>query len=215
MRRPDTGPSARAIWLDGLYAVTPDTADSAWLLPRVEAVLAGGATLVQYRNKSGNSALRRKQAAAIQTLCRRHGAWFLINDDVELAETLGADGVHLGRSDTGITTARQQLGTQAIIGATCHDRPDLAQAAVRDGASYVAFGALFPSHTKPETVSAPPALFAGLPPLDVPLAAIGGITPANAARAWQTGVDMLAVIGGLFEAADPREAARAILAARC
>ena len=204
----------RPIWLDGLYAVTPDTSDSAWLLPRVAAVLAGGASLVQYRNKSRDTALRREQAAAIRALCRQHGAWFIVNDDVGLAEEVGADGVHLGQGDTSLCAARQRLGPHAIIGATCHDQPALAVQAVGNGASYVAFGALFPSRSKPEAISAPLALFAALPPLEVPCVAIGGITPANAALAWQTGVDMLAVIGGLFDAPAPDEAARAILAAR-
>lgn len=201
-------------WLDGLYAVTPDTSDSAWLLPRVAAVLTGGARLVQYRNKSRDAALRREQATAIQALCRRHGAGFIVNDDVGLAEELGADGVHLGQGDTSLCVARQQLGPHAIIGVTCHDQPALAIQAVGNGASYVAFGALFPSRSKPEVVSAPLSLFAGLPQLDVPCVAIGGITAANAALAWRTGVDMLAVIGGLFDAPAPDEAARAILAAR-
>lgn len=205
---------SRPAWLDGLYAVTPDTSDSAWLLPRVAAVLAGGASLVQYRNKSRDTALRREQAAAIQALCRRHGAGFIVNDDVELAAELGADGVHLGQSDTSLCVARQRLGPHAIIGATCHDQAALAIQAVGNGANYVAFGALFPSRSKPEVVSAPLSLFAGLPPLAVPCVAIGGITAANAALAWRTGVDMLAVIGGLFDAPAPDEAARAILAAR-
>lgn len=205
---------SRPAWLDGLYAVTPDTSDSAWLLPRVAAVLDGGASLVQYRNKSRDTALRREQATAIQALCRRHGAGFIVNDDMELAAELGADGVHLGQSDTSLCVARQRLGPHAVIGATCHDQPALAMQAVANGASYVAFGALFPSRSKPEVVSAPLSLFAGLPPLAVPCVAIGGITAANAALAWRTGVDMLAVIGGLFDAPAPDEAARAILAAR-
>lgn len=205
---------ARPAWLDGLYAVTPDTSDSAWLLPRVAAVLAGGASLVQYRNKSRDAALRREQATAIQALCRRHGAGFIINDDVGLAAEVGADGVHLGQSDSSICSARRRLGPHAIIGATCHNQPALAVQAVDNGANYVAFGALFPSRSKPEVVSAPLSLFAGLPPLAVPCVAIGGITAANAALVWQTGVDMLAVIGGLFDAQTPEEAARAILAAR-
>lgn len=205
---------SRPVWLDGLYAVTPDTSDSAWLLPRVAAVLAGGASLVQYRNKSGDTTLRREQATAIQALCRRHGAGFIVNDDVELAAELGADGVHLGQGDTDLCVARRRLGPHAIIGVTCHDQPALAVAAVGNGANYVAFGALFPSRSKPEVVSAPLSLFAGLPRLDVPCVAIGGITAANAALAWRTGVDMLAVIGGLFDTPAPDEAARAILAAR-
>ncbi|MDC7690663.1 thiamine phosphate synthase [Vogesella indigofera] len=205
---------SRPAWLDGLYAVTPDTSDSAWLLPRVAAVLDGGASLVQYRNKSRDTALRREQATAIQALCRQHGAGFIVNDDMELAAELGADGVHLGQSDTSLCVARQRLGPHAVIGATCHDQPALAMQAVANGASYVAFGALFPSRSKPEVVSAPLSLFASLPPLAVPCVAIGGITAANAALAWRTGVDMLAVIGGLFDAPAPDEAARVILAAR-
>ncbi|RXZ41993.1 thiamine phosphate synthase [Crenobacter cavernae] len=200
--------------LDGLYAVTPDTPDSDWLMPRVSAVLAGGARIVQYRSKSHDAGLRREQATEIQALCREHRALFIVNDDVSLAERLGADGVHVGRGDTSVTEARRLLGPQAIIGATCHDRPELARQAITAGASYVAFGAVFPSATKPDVVSAPLTLFADLPPLGVPVAAIGGITVENASLAWRAGTNMLAVIAGLFYSADPATAARAILAAR-
>lgn len=200
--------------LDGLYAITPDTPDSDWLLPRVAAVLAGGAGIVQYRNKSDDAGLRLEQATAIQALCHDHRALFIVNDDVALAAKLGADGVHIGRSDAAIAVARGTLGPQAIIGATCHDQPVLASKALAAGANYVGVGAVFASGTKPEAVAAPLELCAHLAMLGIPAAAIGGITAGNAARVWQTGVDMLAVIGGLFNAADPAGAARAILAAR-
>lgn len=200
--------------LDGLYAVTPDTPDSGWLLPRVAAVLCGGARLVQYRSKSGDDGLRREQAAAIHALCRAHGALFIVNDDVELAGWLAADGVHVGQGDASVAQARRRLGPAAIVGATCHDRLRLAQDAAADGADYVAFGAVFASPTKPDTVSAPLSLFADPMRPALPAAAIGGICAANAGPIWRAGADMLAVIGGLFDAADPAAAARAIVAAR-
>jgi len=200
--------------LQGLYAITPDTRDSAWLLPRVEAVLQGGASLVQYRSKSPDTALRLQQARAIQQLCRQHAALFIINDDLPLASHLGADGIHLGRHDPELQQARHHLGQTAIIGASCYNQYALAHQAARAGADYLALGALFTSRSKPDVVRAPPTLVAGRPALGLPYVVIGGIDADNAAQAWACGTEMLAVIGGLFMATDPGAAARTILAAR-
>lgn len=186
----------------GLYAITDDTLDDQ-LFFAVEAALSGGCRWVQYRSKQRNTKQREQEAKQLLTLCHHHQARLLINDDVALAQTVGADGVHLGQDDLPLTEARRVLGDQAIIGITCHDSLALAQAAERDGANYVAFGRFFPSNTKQ---SAPPAdlsiLRAAKTQLRIPVVAIGGITLDNAPMVLHEGADMLAVVGDLFFAPD-------------
>lgn len=196
-----------------LYVITPDEPSTALLLSKVEASLAGGAHLVQYRNKAATPELRREQAAALLRLCRAWQRPLLINDHLELALDLGADGVHLGGDDGDIRAARQALGPTALLGASCYASLERARAALDAGASYVAFGALFPSGSKP---NAPPASLQVLREaraLPCPVCGIGGITHDNAALAVEAGADWLAVIGSVFGAQDVR-AATAQLAAR-
>ncbi len=194
----------------GLYLITPDAHDTARLLARVEAVIAHAA-LLQYRNKAAPDALRRAQAEALAALCGRHGVPLVINDDVALARDLQA-GVHVGEHDAGVRTARATLGPDALIGASCYDDPDRARAAAAAGASYVAFGAFFPSGTKPQARRAGPALLREAAGLGLPRVAIGGITPDNAPGLVAAGADLLAVIGGVFDAPDPPAAAQALKA---
>lgn len=197
----------------GLYAITPDDVDTERLLRRVDAVLAAGTTWLQYRNKLADDALRKSQARALQPLCTRHGVPLIINDDWQLAARIGADGAHLGEDDGAIAAARAALGSEAILGASCYDRIGLAHDAVAAGASYVAFGAFFPSPTKPHARAARPALLAAAATLGVPRVAIGGITPDNGQSLVEAGADLLAVISGVFDAPDPAAAVRAYLAA--
>jgi len=194
----------------GLYAITPEDPDTERLARRVEAALAGGAALLQYRSKSAESALQRGQARRLLELCRRHGALLIVNDDLELALSVGADGVHLGRDDGDVAAARARLPANALLGVSCYDRIELATAAVDAGADYVAFGSAFASPTKPEAVRAAPELFArARARLPVPIVAIGGITPENARLVIDAGADAIAVITALFDAADVRAAAAA------
>lgn len=186
----------------GLYAITPDTDDSERLIDLVASALEGGARIVQYRNKVCDPVRRLWQADILQSLVRTRGGLFIINDDVSLAKAIRADGVHVGRNDAGVAAARAALGPAAIVGASCYNRLDLAEAAVAAGASYVAFGAVFPSATKPEAVQAPLSLFAEAAHLGVPRVAIGGITVDNAGQVIAAGADAIAVIGGLFDGAD-------------
>ena len=135
--------------LRGLYAITDSQLlAEGRLLPYVEAALKGGARLLQYRDKSDDQARRLREASALAELCARHGAELIINDDAELAARLGVS-VHLGQTDGSLAVARALLGRQAIIGATCHAQLELAEQAVAEGASYVAFGRFFNSSTKP------------------------------------------------------------------
>jgi thiamine-phosphate pyrophosphorylase len=195
----------------GLYLLTPDDADTARLLARTEPLLAHCA-LLQYRNKPADTTLRRLQAAALLEACRAAGVPMIVNDDVALAAELGADGAHLGEHDAELAEARRRLGADALIGVSCYDDPARALQAARDGADYVAFGAFFPSPTKPGARRATPALLRATAGLGLPRVAIGGITPDNAARLVAAGADLVAVIGGVYDAPDPPAAASAIQA---
>ena len=192
----------------GLYLITPEEPDTARLLARVAAVLPQ-TTWLQYRQKGADGARRHAQAAALQALCAQAGVPLIVNDDVALAAAIGAAGVHLGEEDGDIAAARAQLGAQAIIGASCYDAHARAERAVAAGASYVAFGAFFPTTSKVTTRRAKPALLAEAAALGVPRVAIGGITPDNMGPLVAAGAELVAVIGGVFEAADPVAAAQA------
>jgi thiamine-phosphate pyrophosphorylase len=193
----------------GLYALTPETADTERLLAQVEAVLAGGVAAVQYRDKSGDVARRHEQASELVALCRRFGVPLIVNDDLRLADLCDADGVHLGREDGSLREARIILGTGKFIGASCYQSLELAQAAQAAGADYVAFGSFFPSPTKPAAARADLALLhQAAQALRVPIVAIGGITLGNAPSLLDAGADSLAVLSALFDAADIRAAAR-------
>jgi thiamine-phosphate pyrophosphorylase len=195
--------------LAGLYAITDGSlTPGTELAPAVEAAIRGGARLVQYRDKSTDTQRRRQEARMLMELCRDHGAGFIVNDDVELALESGADGIHLGRDDAALATARVRLGPRALIGVSCYDSLERAVAAAHAGADYVAFGSFFASDTKPGAVRAPLALLAeARRELGIPVCAIGGITPENGAALLRAGAHMLAVIRGVFAEKDVRTAA--------
>lgn len=200
--------------LAGLYALTPDLVDTRILSMRTACALAGGASAVQYRNKTAPPALKLQQADALRALCVERGAIFIVNDDIELARAVEADGVHLGRDDASIGQARARLGAGAVIGASCYDSLERAQAAAAEGASYVAFGSFYPSPVKPNAVRPQPRLIAEakdlFPQIDV--VAIGGITAANAAPLVAAGADALAVLSALYDAPDIALAASELVA---
>lgn len=195
----------------GLYAITDTESiqDTCQLVTAVEQAILGGAQLIQYRDKSTNREQRWQQAQALQTLCGKHGIPLIINDDVELAAAIHADGVHLGKDDASLQLARASLGDTAIIGVSCYNRLDLALQAAQAGADYVAFGSFFPSSTKPAAVSADISLLRDAKQrLSVPIVAIGGITPNNGRALVDAGADFLAVISGIFANANVRTTAQ-------
>jgi thiamine-phosphate pyrophosphorylase len=193
----------------GLYAVTPDERDTTVMALKVQRALRGGARLLQYRNKAASAALRKTQAAVLLPLCRAAGIPLIINDDLDLALELDADGVHLGRGDVDPDTARRRLAAGRLLGVSCYDRLDAAAAAEASGADYVALGAAFPTATKPGAAHAPLALYGQAKArLRVPIVAIGGISPANAASVMSAGADAVAVISALFDAEDVERRAR-------
>ena len=196
--------------LDGLYLV----ADTAFCRERdleqaVQAALQGGVRIVQYRDKSTDHERRQREAAALATVCAKHDAVFLVNDDVALAAESGADGVHLGKDDADVADARERLGPGAIIGASCYNEFSRAEAAGKAGADYVAFGSVFPSPVKPEAPRAPLDLFEqARAELDIPVCAIGGINATNIAEVAAAGAHMFAVISALLDAPDITGAAQ-------
>jgi thiamine-phosphate pyrophosphorylase len=192
----------------GVYALTPETTDTGRLLAQVEAALAGGVAAVQYRDKSDDVARRHEQASELLVLCRRFSVPLIVNDDLRLADLCDADGVHLGRDDASLREARIILGRDKLVGASCYQSLELAQAAQAAGADYVAFGSFFASPTKPAAARASLDLLrAAAPHIRVPLVAIGGITLTNAPQLLDAGADSLAVLSALFDAPDIRAAA--------
>lgn len=189
--------------LRGLYAITPETPDEDRLLALAGEAVRGGAALLQFRDKTGDAGRRRRLAGALCALCHEHGARFIVNDDLALALAVDADGVHLGADDGDLAAARRALPAGKVLGASCYADFETARRAVALGADYVAFGAVFPSPTKPAAVRAPLDLFARCrAELRVPACAIGGITLADAPGLVAAGADLLAVITDLFAAPD-------------
>lgn len=194
----------------GIYLLTPEEPDTRRLVARVEPLLAEGVAMLQLRHKGADSRLRREQALALLQLCQAHRLPLLINDDWRLAAEIGAAGAHLGALDGELAEARAELGTDAILGASCYADLDRGERARAAGASYLAFGACFDSGTKPLARRAPLSIFRDAARLGLPTVAIGGITPDNAGQVVASGADFIAVIGAVFDAPDPVAAMRAL-----
>lgn len=200
-----------AKWKTGIYGITDAhlMPDDHTLYQKVSSALKAGLALLQYRDKSEDTAKRLRQAKMLKALCDEYQVPLIINDDLSLAEELGV-GVHLGQSDGSIGRARQILGEHAIIGATCHDSLALAQEALNEGASYLAFGRFFPSRTKPNARPAPLSLLEKAKSLGLPIVAIGGIDASNAHQLVRSGVDLLAVVHAIFATDEPKQAVLSI-----
>jgi len=199
----------------GLYAIA-DTATigDERLEATVTAALAGGAQLVQYRDKGDDADRCYHQAAALVALCRRYGKGLIVNDDLELAAAVGATGVHVGGDDAAPGEARRRLGHGAIVGVSCYDSLERAHAARGAGADYAAFGRVYPSNTKANTVHAPLSLLSrARRETGLAVCAIGGITAERAPEVIAAGADWVAVIGDLFDAGDIEARARQFAAA--
>ena len=198
--------------IKGLYAVTPDEVDTSRLQNLVEAALLGGASIIQYRNKSATAQLRFNQATGLLALCRGHGVPLIINDHLDLCLEVDADGLHVGSDDYAsdeLAQIRANLGASKILGVSCYNRFELAEQAAAAGAEYIAFGSCFASGTKPAAVRAPLELFTRAhEQLQVSTVAIGGITLQNAPQAIGAGADAVAVIGALFSASYITDTAR-------
>ena len=207
-----TASNRRPFKIAGLYAITPDLADTELLCQMVEASILGGARVVQYRNKVADQKLRIKQSLALLEVCRKHEIPFIINDHVTLCLEINADGVHIGGDDGNIATIKNMIGEDKLLGVSCYGEFARAEAAEKAGADYVAFGACFASKTKPNAPRAELSLFNQVKPLNIPSVAIGGITLQNAHLAKQAGADAIAVIGELFNQAHDKATAAKIKA---
>ena len=190
----------------GLYAITDGPRRN--LRAAAQAALEGGAALLQYRDKTGDSRRRLHEARMLLELCARFDVPLIINDDVELARASGAAGVHLGEQDSDVASARAVLADGAIIGVSCYDSLSRARDAAAAGADYLAFGAFFPSPTKPNARHATPELLRAAREFGKPLVAIGGVTPDNGGALIAAGADFLAAISAVFAAPDIRASAR-------
>ena len=187
--------------ISGPYAITPDLNQTNDLLNKTRQVLEGGVKLVQYRNKSANDSLRREQAKLLLPLCREHNALLIINDHLEIAIEIDADGVHVGKNDVPVSAAKNLLGHNKIVGTSCYNQLDLAMQAQKDGADYIAFGAFFSSLTKPNAVSVSISLVnQAQKALSIPIVGIGGIQLTNARTVIQSGCAAIAVCHDLFQA---------------
>ena len=194
--------------IKGLYAITPDSADLNTLIQKTKSAIEGGAFMVQYRSKIQDRDVKMQQCDAILRLCREYEIPCIVNDDVEMCRVLEADGVHLGEKDDNIAEVRHMLGEDAIIGSSCYDQLDRAKIAQKEGASYVAFGAMFPTSTKPNAPKATLALLKEAKrEIQIPIVAIGGISVNNAHDVIKTGIDAIAVITSLYEAKSIKETA--------
>jgi len=202
----------------GVYGITPDWHDTDLLLEAVQLAAQGGMTALQWRRKSGEHAARMAQARTLRSLCAKLGVIFIVNDSLESALELDADGLHMGREDGSLKQARQALGPEKLLGASCYNQPDLAGHALKCGVDYIAFGALYPSQVKPDAAQATlDHIRAGYALTQQPgspaattraaVVAIGGITADNATPVIQAGADSIALISGLFEAPDIRATA--------
>ncbi|GGY81136.1 thiamine-phosphate synthase [Cellvibrio zantedeschiae] len=188
-----------------LYAITDSTLmPGEALFTGVESALKGGCMLVQYRDKSNDAAKRLHDATHLLNVCNQYNAQLIINDDVQLAHQIKAHGVHLGQGDGDVKAARTLLGEAAVIGVTCHNSLALAEKAIADGATYIAFGRFFSSNTKPDARPAPLGLLTEAKKQfpNTMIAAIGGITHENAASVTDAGANLIAVCHSLFAAQD-------------
>ena len=195
--------------LKGLYAITDPKLMGSDLIYKAEQAILGGINILQYRNKTAPLEQQEKEAQELAELCKKNNVIFIINDDIELALKVNADGVHIGQRDTQLLHARNKFGNDKIIGVTCNNKIELALEAQKNGADYVAFGRFFNSETKP---SAPPAelslLSEAKKSISIPIVAIGGITHKSAALLLKEGAEMLAVIHGVFGQDDILSATR-------
>jgi thiamine-phosphate pyrophosphorylase len=209
-------------FIRGVYAITPDERITASLASRVSEALAGGVRLLQYRNKLADKFVLREQASALRKLTHDAGAQLIINDDIELALAVSADGVHLGRDDrraggalVDIGLIRQRAAQTGrhrgpfFVGISCYNEVDAARDAVAAGADYIAFGSFYPSPTKPSATHAELALIRNAKrEFSLPVVAIGGITLENAPQLIVAGADAIAVISSLFHTDNVRSRAQ-------
>lgn len=199
-----------------LYLISPQEVSGSFS-DRLKAALEPGlATAFQLRVKHVGEPELARLAEPLQRICGDAAVAFIVNDSMALAKRLGADGVHLGQSDGDIREARALLGPAAQIGKTCHDSRHLAMEAGEAGADYIAFGAFYPTTTKPSNYRPEPSILSWWSALfEVPCVAIGGITAQNARPLVEAGADFLAVCQAVWDSDDPTAAVAAFAEPLC
>ncbi len=190
-----------AITLDqrikGLYGISPNKKLDIEFIENI--IIAHQVKILQYRYKTQDDQLKLDEAQQLRELCLTHNTLFIVNDDINLCEKVYADGVHLGQLDKSISEARYKLGKQAIIGISCYNKIGLAVDSEKSGASYVAFGALFDSKTKPNAEHCKLSVIKSAKKrINIPIVGIGGITFENQNLAFNAGCDAVAMLNGLF-----------------
>ena len=199
--------------LKGLYVIADMTCIGADdIISKTEEVLSAGVKIIQYRDKISTQNNRYKIADKLRKLTQDYESLLLINDDTQLASSINADGVHLGKDDIAVKDARTILGKDKIIGASCYANYANAQPAIQASADYIAFGSFFSSSTKPDAPRAEIELLQQAKhDFKIPVCAIGGITPKNAQNVLTAGADMIAVISAIFNASSPSQAVQEYL----
>ncbi len=193
--------------LHGLYVITNEQLMPPGIFSQMaEAALIGGASILQYRDKSHDADKRLRQAKDLKKLCLKYNAIFIINDDLSLAKQLDADGIHIGKNDLAYAQAREELGAEKIIGVSCYNQLSLARNSINQGADYIAFGSFFGSSIKPNAAPASPQLITEFKKTSAaPVCCIGGINAKNCGPLLKSGADMLAVISDVFSCPDSKQ----------
>jgi thiamine-phosphate pyrophosphorylase len=198
--------------LRGLYAITNENfSEKKKWLSDIENAIHGGVKIIQYRSKTNDEEFEIQRAVPLKRLCEKHNCTLIINDNALLAKKINADGLHIGKNDISIKEAKKILGENSIIGVSCYNDIGRARSAEKNYASYVAFGSFFQSMTKPAAASADiKILKRAKSELSIPICAIGGINRENAKDVINTGVDMIALMSGIFLVSDINHEARHI-----
>ena len=183
--------------IQGLYGITPNNNLNIALIERI--FNEHKVNILQYRHKTNNDKLKLEEAKQLLELCLQHNTLFIVNDDINLCEKVGADGIHIGQSDINARLARAALGKKFIIGVTCHDSLKLAIDAENNSADYIALGAIFHSINKPKAIHCPLSKINNIKKnINIPIVGIGGINFENQSLAYDAGCDAVAMIDGLF-----------------
>ena len=190
---------------NGVYWLTPsDIEDTKKLVSLARQVVSGGASMVQYRQKNLNSSQKNHQALQLKKVCTAYKVPFIINDSIDIALAVDADGVHIGKSDSSLKIARDNLGDQKIIGVSCYNDINRAQDMLDNGADYVAFGRFYPSQTKPEApMCSPEVLKVAGKQFSSSIVAIGGINLDNASKLINNGATHIAIVDAISKAKCP------------
>ncbi|MEC7596226.1 MAG: thiamine phosphate synthase [Pseudomonadota bacterium] len=183
--------------IQGLYGITPDKDLNIGLIEN--AIKKHNIKILQYRRKAVNIKNKAEEAKKLLNLCLEHHTLFIVNDDVNLCEKVGANGIHIGQGDMSAKSAREALGDKFIIGVTCHNSLELAIEAEKNGANYIALGAIFKSKNKPKVIHCPLSKVEEIKKnISIPIVGIGGINLKNQHHAYQAGCSSVAMIDGLF-----------------